>query len=185
MAPEVNSAGHLKMTLSAKSFTSLAGARVKFKQFQINEYKKLGLSDDELVQHLKDFRNGLGKHRKARNVPYHFLVYLKDFVFTGGTSMISMGLVPHGCACWYRMGAGEVLRWVPDLELPIGSQRYRLRVLSPTYLKPFNKIKTTAKGKHEPNRHRDDNDARSCGLYSVTFIVRRKTKPLSRPLWIS
>jgi hypothetical protein len=55
-----------------------SGCRVKFKEFQIKEYRRLGLDQAELVALFEEFRAGIGRLRKARNVPFHFLQYLRQ-----------------------------------------------------------------------------------------------------------
>lgn len=54
-----------------------SGGRVKFKDFQVRAYRATGLEEDTIVELFEDYRSAEGKYRKARNVPYHFLVYLR------------------------------------------------------------------------------------------------------------
>jgi len=55
-----------------------SGCRVKFKEFQIREYRETGLPEDTIVRHFEEFRSGTGKFRRARNVPYYFLMHLRQ-----------------------------------------------------------------------------------------------------------
>lgn len=54
-----------------------SGARVKFKEFQIKEYRTMGLEEDEIVALFQEFREGVGKYRQPRNVGYYFLQHLR------------------------------------------------------------------------------------------------------------
>lgn len=57
-----------------------SGGRVKFKQFQINTFRTLGVPDDDLVTLFTQWRDGVGKWRQPRNVAKHFLKHLRSQV---------------------------------------------------------------------------------------------------------
>ena len=57
---------------------AISGARVKFKEFQVKEYRATGLDESTIVLLFDEFRSGTGKYRKPRNVPYHFLMHLRS-----------------------------------------------------------------------------------------------------------
>jgi hypothetical protein len=54
-----------------------SGCRVKFKEFQVTGFRKTGLPEDTIVALFKEFRSGIGRNRKPKNVPYHFLQFLR------------------------------------------------------------------------------------------------------------
>jgi hypothetical protein len=61
----------------AQQLYAASGGRVKFREFQIREYRKMGLDEAELVARFNEFRAGVGKYRQPRNVGFHFLKYLR------------------------------------------------------------------------------------------------------------
>jgi len=64
--------------LLAQKLYGASGGRVTFKPFQISEYRKSGLAEDEIVTRFKEFRAGIGKYRQPRNVGFHFMQYLRQ-----------------------------------------------------------------------------------------------------------
>ena len=56
---------------------AVSGGKVKFKQFQIDLYRQFSLPDNEIVAVFKEWREGVGRWRQARNVPKHFLKHLR------------------------------------------------------------------------------------------------------------
>ncbi len=66
-----------------------SGGRVKFKEFQIREYRKSGLDDADLVARFNEFRSGVGRHRQPRNVGFHFLEYLRKTCPQDAQSLIT------------------------------------------------------------------------------------------------
>lgn len=61
---------------------AVSGSRIKFKQFQIDCYRQLGLPDPEIIELFRGWREGVGRWRQARNVPKHFLKHLRSLVGT-------------------------------------------------------------------------------------------------------
>jgi hypothetical protein len=53
---------------------------VKFKEFQVREYRKTGLQPEKIVALFEEFRSGVGRNRKPRNVGFHFLQFLRTAV---------------------------------------------------------------------------------------------------------
>jgi len=54
-----------------------SGCRVKFKEFQVAACRKTGLREETIVSLFTEWLEGVGKFRRSRNVPFHFLMFLK------------------------------------------------------------------------------------------------------------
>ena len=55
-----------------------SGCRVMFKEFQVNNYRKTGVDEATIVALFTEWREGLGKYRQPRNVPFRFLQHLRS-----------------------------------------------------------------------------------------------------------
>jgi hypothetical protein len=62
----------------AQKLYGASGGRVRFKAFQIAEYRTMGLEEREIVKRFDEFQGRVGKYRQPRNVGFHFMQYLRQ-----------------------------------------------------------------------------------------------------------
>jgi hypothetical protein len=72
----------------AKQLYAASGGRVKFKAFQIAEYRKMDIDESKLIAMFNEFRSGIGRYRQARNVPFRFLEYLRGIRESEATGIV-------------------------------------------------------------------------------------------------
>ncbi len=63
--------------LLGQQLYAASGCRVKFKEFQITACRKTGLPEETIVSLFTEWRDGVGKFRKPRNMFFHFLMFLR------------------------------------------------------------------------------------------------------------